>query len=112
MCGAFSFARRIFCGRTVAAGGSWPWPVQGHRTALTFEFQLVLALWIRADRRARGFGVPFEFDTFVFFAWPLVLPHYLLRTRDGSGLFSAAGIYGLYLMPDLAAVVTRVALGR
>ena len=57
-----------------------------------FEFQLVLALWIRADRRARGFSVPFEFDTFVFFAWPLVLPHYLLRTRGGSVLFSAAGI--------------------
>ena len=40
------------------------------------EVRLILALWVRADREVRRFAVPFEFDAFVFFAWPLVLPYY------------------------------------
>jgi len=78
----------------------------------TFEFRLVLAWWVRVDRRARGFSVPFEFDAFVFFAWPFIVPYYLYRTRGRRGLFLVTGIYGLYLMPYFAAQIVRIALVR
>jgi hypothetical protein len=78
----------------------------------TFEFRLVLAWWVRVDRRVSGFSVPFEFDAFVFFAWPFIVPYYLYRTRGRRGLFLVTGIYGLYLMPYIAAQIARIALVR
>ena len=40
----------------------------------SLAFQFMLALWVHFDRRVRGFQAPFEFDAFVFFAWPFVIP--------------------------------------
>ncbi len=47
-----------------------------------FGLSFILACWVYCDRRQRGFPVPFEFEAFVFFAWPLVVPYYLFSTRD------------------------------
>ena len=73
------------------------------------EFRFILALWVRADRQVRGFSVPFEFDTFVFFAWPLVLPYYFYRTRGGRGVLYLLGIYGLYVVPYVTSAIIRSA---
>jgi len=78
----------------------------------TFEFRLVLAWWVRIDRRIRGLSVPFEFDAFVFFVWPFIVPYYLYRTRGMRGLFLAAGIYGLYLTPSLTTQIARIGFVR
>ena len=78
----------------------------------TFEFRLILAWWVRFDRQVRGFSVPFEFDAFVFFAWPVMVPYYLYQTRGRRGLFLATGIFGLQLMPYFTAQVVRMALAR
>jgi hypothetical protein len=51
-----------------------------------YGFALVLIAWVRADRRVHEFQSPFEFDVFLFFAWPVVVPYYLYRTRGGRGL--------------------------
>jgi hypothetical protein len=77
-----------------------------------FEFALILTSWVHVDRRVRGFSVPFEFDTFVFFAWPLVVPYYLYRSRGGRGLLFGAGICGLAIAPYLAAQLVHIALRR
>ncbi len=45
------------------------------------SFNYVLAWWVYGDRHKRGFPVPFEFEAFVFFAWPIALPYYLFSTR-------------------------------
>jgi hypothetical protein len=71
-------------------------------------FQLILAFWARIDRQVRGFRVPYEFDTFVLFAWPVVVPYYLYKTRGKRGLLLAAGIGALYLVPALAAAIIKV----
>ncbi len=47
-----------------------------------FGFPYILACWVYGDRRQRGFPAPYEFEAFVFFAWPLVVPYYLYSTRD------------------------------
>ena len=73
-----------------------------------FEISLVLAWWVRIDRQIRGLSVPFEFDAFVFFAWPLLVPYYLYRTRRARGLLLAAGIYGLLLTPFITAEIARI----
>ena len=73
-----------------------------------FEFRFILAWWVSVDRRIRGFDVPFEFDAFVFFIWPLLAPYYLYRTRGGRGLLIVTGIYIMYLTPDVAAQIARI----
>ena len=75
----------------------------------SFEFQLILTLWVLADRRNRGFRVPYEFNTFVFFAWPAVVPYYLYRSRGRGGLLLGAGIWTLYIAPYLSALLVRIA---
>ena len=57
-----------------------------------------------ADRRKRGLRVPHEFDTFVFFAWPAVVPYYLYRSRGRRGLLLGAGIWALYIAPYVTSV--------
>ena len=59
----------------------------------SFPFWLILTWWVFIDRPARGFRAPFEFDAFVFFAWPLLFPYYIYRTRGGRGLMLIAGIF-------------------
>ncbi len=54
--------------------------------------RLILVAWVRADGRIHGFSAPYEFDAFLFFAWPLALPYYLWKTRRGRGLLVTFGI--------------------
>ena len=37
--------------------------------------------WVYFDRRRRRYHTIFEFEAFVFFAWPIVMPYYLFKTR-------------------------------
>ena len=76
------------------------------------EFALILTLWVRLDRLVRSFKVHYEFDTFVFFAWPFLVPYYLYRSRGRRGLLVTAGIFGLYLAPLISAEVFRSTLVR
>jgi len=98
----FAAGLSVFAARGVAASRST-------ELLWRFEFQLILALWVLADRRNRGFSVPYEFDTFVFFAWPVVVPYYLYRSRGRGGLLLGAGIWALYIAPYLTALVVRMA---
>ena len=68
-----------------------------------FAFTIILSSWVAADARARECNLCYDFDSFVFFAWPIVLPDYLFRTRGlraflsllcFAGLCLAAGLFG------------------
>jgi hypothetical protein len=76
------------------------------------EFSLVLVWWVSIDRRIRGFSVPFEFDAFVFFMWPFIVPYYLYRTRGRRGLLLVAGVYSFYLTPFVVTEIARIAYVR
>ncbi len=73
-----------------------------------FGFTLLLMWWVYRDRHGRGYPVPFEFEAFVFFAWPLVVPYYLFRTRGrrAAPLFIALG--AAFFLPSLSALVADV----
>lgn len=85
-------------GHEVSDGTEWVWSV---------AFSLLLALWVRSDRRARNYSAPFEHEAFMFFAWPVVLPYYLYRTRRGKGLMWATGVGALFLVPYVTAGIIR-----
>lgn len=85
-------------------------PERAETTALlwTIEFQTLLAIWVRMDRRRRNVSLPFEFDAFVFFGWPLALPYYLYRTRGRRGLAVTLAVYMLEVAPAVVSAIVRV----
>ena len=58
-----------------------------------------IALWVLADARQRHRAVPYDFGTFVFIAWPLLVPIYLFSTRG----WRAFATLGFFLLLYLAA---------
>jgi hypothetical protein len=72
--------------------------------------QLFIACWVHLDRRVHHLSLPYEFDAFVFFAWPVTLPYYLYKSRGIRGLFLAALIFALLLLPDLVSAVISVSI--
>ena len=47
---------------------------------------LIMAGWVKADARKRNWQLCYDYDSFVFFGWMVVVPVYLFRTR-GSRAF-------------------------
>ena len=42
--------------------------------------------WLRTDSRRRGVLSVYDLGFFLYLAWPLVMPYYLLKTRGAKGL--------------------------
>ena len=78
----------------------------------SFSFRLMVMFWVYIDRQFRSLKLPFEFDTFVFFVWPVALPYYLYRSRGWQGLLLAASIGGLYITPSVTARIAQITLTR
>jgi hypothetical protein len=74
----------------------------------TLEYRILLASWVNLDRKARAVPLPFEFDAFVFFAWPIAVPYYFYRSRRKHWLAAAFGVWGLYVVPNMIASAIRV----
>lgn len=75
-----------------------------------FVFRLMLGYWVMVDARAQRYRPSFDFGAFLFFAWPLVLPYYLYRTRGPRGLLFSAAILALAVAPEAVAeaiLITR-----
>ena len=51
----------------------------------SYLFNASIALWVSADATRRGAGMPYDFDSLIFFTWPVTAPVYLLRTRGARG---------------------------
>jgi|SRR5215475_9072797 len=62
-------------------------------------FPAFLASWVHLDKQNKRLNLPFEFDAFVFFGWPVALPYYLYRTRGKRGLLITTAVYALYVAP-------------
>jgi hypothetical protein len=80
-------------------------PFEQTRVLWTILFGLILTWWVYADRSGRDFRLPFEFEYFVLFAWPVVVPYYLYRRSRWRGLLFGLGILGLYFVPYLASAI-------
>jgi len=80
------------------------------RTAQAWSLvsRVLMGWWVLIDRRARGVGMPFEFEAFVVFVWPFVLVYYLYRTRRFKGLLLALGLWLLSEMPEMVTDIGRL----
>jgi len=53
--------------------------------AASIALPLILCSWVLADARKRRWQLFHDFDSLVFFLWPVVVPVYLFQTRGGVG---------------------------
>lgn len=69
---------------------------------------LVIAAWVMADARKRGVRLCYDFDSFVFLGWPVVVPVYLFQTRGFRAFLTLLCFVGIWLMAALTASLVFV----
>ena len=69
---------------------------------------LILASWGIADAKKRRRQLCYDFDSFVFFALPIVVPIYLFRTRGVRAFLTLLCFAGIWLVAMLAALVVFI----
>jgi len=81
---------------------------KGAQLASSVALSLVVASWVMADARKRGRRLCYDYDSFVYFAWPVVVPIYLFQTRGARAFLTLLCFAGIWLMAALAAGITFV----
>src|SRR6187401_3153919 len=66
------------------------------RFAASVAFSLIMAWWIIADARKRQKQLCY--DSFIYFAWPVVVPVYLFQTRGWRALLTLFCFAGILLV--------------
>jgi hypothetical protein len=67
-------------------------------TAVVFlGFLWITGWWLRTDSRKREFRWVYDMGLFLYVAWPIVLPYYLLKTRGARGLLVILGFVAAYI---------------
>jgi hypothetical protein len=69
---------------------------------------LIVASWMIADAHKRGRKLPYDFDSFVYFAWPVILPIYLFQTRKWRAFLTLLCVGGVWLLCYAAAFVVTL----
>ncbi len=64
--------------------------------------------WVVLDRRSYSLTASFEFNAFIFFAWMVFVPYYLLKTRGPRGLINALGVSLLAAVPHTTRTVFSI----
>ena len=64
-----------------------------------------IAAWIIADARRLGVALPFDIGWFAFFAWPLVLPYHVFKTRGLKGFVTLGALLAMFLATYLFGLV-------
>jgi hypothetical protein len=61
-------------------------------------FPTLVASWVASDARKRGRAVCYDFDTFVFWVWPVLVPIYLFQTRGVRAFITLLWIVAMFLV--------------
>jgi len=69
---------------------------------------LIIATWVLADARKRGRPLCYDYDTLVFFAWPIVVPVYLFQTRGLRAFLTLFCFAGIWLVALLGAGIVAI----
>ena len=99
------YAIAVAVASTMAPDGNLPWRADYVSQLI---LSLILASWVIADAQKRRRQLCYDFDSFVFFAWPVVLPIYLFRTRGLRAFLTLLCFAGIWLAAMLVAWVVSL----
>ena len=78
--------------------------------AAEFALPLIIGSWVIADARKRGRQLCYDYDSFVFLAYPIIAPIYLFQTRGVRGfvtLLLFAAIWLIAMLPVFVVFIIR-----
>lgn len=68
--------------------------------------------WLLSDSRRRGGLSVYDPGFFLYLAWPVVMPYYLIKTRGAKGLLIVLGFIAVYVGATLVGFVLSVLVVR
>jgi|SRR6266850_5858893 len=71
-------------------------------------FLWAVGWWLRTDSRKRGVASVYDLGFFLYLAWPVVMPYYLLKTRGAKGLLVMLGFVAAYVGAAIIGIVLSV----
>jgi hypothetical protein len=71
----------------------------------SFLLPFLLAWWVVADARKRERKLCYDFDSFVFFLWPVIVPVYLFQSRGLRAFLTLLCFVGMIVVGMLASVL-------
>ncbi len=71
-------------------------------------FLWVIGWWVRTDSHKRGVASVYDLGFFLYIAWPLVMPYYLVKTRGARGLLVILGFIGTYIGAAIIGIILPV----
>jgi hypothetical protein len=72
---------------------------------LSIAVSLVIVSWVIADAQKRQRRLCYDYDSFVFFAWAIVVPVYLFQTRGARAFLTLLCFAGIWVVAILGATV-------
>src|ERR671916_777770 len=72
-------------------------PPQSFSMLSALGFVWVVGWWLRNDSRERGVGWVLDMGLFLYIAWPLIMPYYLIKTRGAKGLLAILTFVAAYV---------------
>ena len=85
-------------------------PPAAYSVLLRFAQVWTIGWWLLTDSRKRNVALVYDIGFFLYLAWPLVMPYYLIKTRGLRGLFVVLGFCGAYLGASLAGIMVSVTI--
>lgn len=79
---------------------------EGTRILWLVVFAVLVTLWAREDRRASRTERDYSW-LLMFFFWPVVLAHHLIRSRRVEGVVLYLGFVAVYLAPNYVQLAMR-----
>jgi hypothetical protein len=67
----------------------------------SWALSYVLASWVVSDARKRRKKLYYDYDSLVFFGWPIVIPFYLFQTRGWRALLTLLCFLAIWLVAVL-----------
>ena len=59
---------------------------------------VIMAVWVVGDARRCKTRLVYDYDTFLFWAWPILIPIYLFKTRGWRALLTIGAFLGLWVL--------------
>lgn len=79
--------------------------------AAQIALALILASWVTADAHKRGRQLYYDYDSLVFFAWPVLVPIYLFQTRGLRAFLTLLCFASLWVLAALSSLVVSLVVG-
>ena len=72
-------------------------PPPGFSAIYRLGFLWIVGWWLLTDSRKRGVALVYDIGMFLYIAWPLIMPYYLVTTRRAKGLLLIFAFVSIYI---------------